>query len=138
MGDSGYILLTGATGLLGRYLLRDLLASGRRVAVLVRDARSATAEQRVRELTALWRDPPPAPFNAPVVLAGDLCAPGLGLQGADRAWLGRHCRGVVHAAADVSLRRAFGADPWKTNVEGTQRLLELCAALGIEEWHHVS
>jgi nucleoside-diphosphate-sugar epimerase len=134
MGDAGYILLTGATGLLGRYLLRDLLASGRRVAVLVRDAGSVSAEERVRELKAPWGDT----LNAPVVLAGDLCAPGLGLQAADRDWLGRHCRRVVHAAADVSLRRGFGADPWTTNVGGTQRLLELCAALGLVELHHVS
>ena len=44
MNNSEYILLTGATGFLGRYLLRGLLASGRRVAVLVRDA------QRIAEI----------------------------------------------------------------------------------------
>jgi NAD(P)-dependent dehydrogenase (short-subunit alcohol dehydrogenase family) len=33
------VLLTGATGLLGQYLLHDLLARGHSVAVLVRDAR---------------------------------------------------------------------------------------------------
>ena len=31
-----YLLLTGATGLLGRSLIRDLSADGRRLAVLVR------------------------------------------------------------------------------------------------------
>ena len=34
--NHNYLLLTGATGLLGRSLVRDLAATGRRVAVLVR------------------------------------------------------------------------------------------------------
>ncbi len=54
MNSAGYLLLTGATGLLGRYLLRELLVSGQRVAVLVRDGRSARAEERIEELTATW------------------------------------------------------------------------------------
>src|SRR5262249_11642230 len=56
----------------------------------------------------------------------------------DRNWIARHCTRVVHAAADVSLRRSPGGDPWTTNVDGTQRLLDLCAALGVGELHHVS
>ncbi|MEI6257712.1 MAG: NAD-dependent epimerase/dehydratase family protein [Planctomycetota bacterium] len=38
-----FILLTGATGLLGRSLLRDLTAAGRRVAVVVRSSKTASA-----------------------------------------------------------------------------------------------
>jgi thioester reductase-like protein len=137
MSDSGYVLLTGATGFLGRYLLRDLLASGRRVAVLVRDARSRPAAERIRELTSSWEHWHDRSAN-PVVLAGDVSYPGLGLPLADRVWLARHCTAVVHAAAEVSLRRSLRADPWKTNVEGAQHLLELCAVLGIAELHHIS
>ena len=47
---SGYHLLTGATGLLGSYLLRDFLLAGRRVAVLVRPAKRESARQRVENL----------------------------------------------------------------------------------------
>ncbi|HEX5272553.1 MAG TPA: SDR family oxidoreductase [Gemmataceae bacterium] len=118
MGNSGCILLTGATGFLGRYLLRGLLASGRRVAVLVRDG---SAEERVRELTDSWADTRHDRPANPVVLPGDLCAPGLGLAAADRAWLARDCAAVLHAAADVSPRRSPTADPWATSVEGTYR-----------------
>jgi nucleoside-diphosphate-sugar epimerase len=134
MSDRGYVLLTGATGFLGRYLLRELLASGRRVAVLVRDAGSLSAEERVRALMSQQHD---RPAN-PVVLAGDVCVPGLGLSIAGRIWLARHCARVVHAAADVSLRRTLLSDPWQTNAEGTQRVLDLCANLGIGELHQVS
>jgi thioester reductase-like protein/putative sterol carrier protein len=134
MRDSGYILLTGATGFLGRYVLRDLLARGRRVAVLVRDGRSSPAAERIAELLSSGHD---RPAN-PVVLTGDLCAPHLGLSLADRAWLGRHGTAVLHVAAEVSLRRSLHADPWRTNVEGTQHVLDLCTALCIGELHHVS
>jgi nucleoside-diphosphate-sugar epimerase len=138
MSDSGTILLTGATGFLGRYLLRELLTSGRRVAVLARDARSTPAAERVRELTSTWADELGARLPGPIVLTGDVRDPGLGLQAAERAWLARHCRAVLHAAADVALRRAPGSDPWATNVEGTEHVLALCSAVGIPEVHHVS
>jgi nucleoside-diphosphate-sugar epimerase len=132
------ILLTGATGLLGRYLLRDLLASGQRVAVLVRDGHETAAAERVAEIVAFgsetlgWELPPP------VVLVGSLTLPGLGIGTAGRRWLADHCRVVVHAAANVSFQMTGDGEPWETNVNGTRRLLELCRALGLAEVHHVS
>jgi nucleoside-diphosphate-sugar epimerase len=138
MSTAGAILLTGATGFLGRYLLRDFLASGRTVAVLARATFSATAEERVCAIMARWSDILPAKVPSPLVLTGDLCIPGLGLSDADRHWLACHCQCVVHAAADVSLRPAPGSDPWTTNVMGTQHILDLCGTLGIAELHHVS
>ena len=39
-----YAFLTGATGLLGRYLIKDLIAGGATLAVLVRATRRATAK----------------------------------------------------------------------------------------------
>jgi thioester reductase-like protein len=138
MGASDYILLTGATGFLGRYLFRGLLAADRRVAVLVRDTAATPAEQRVIELLSHWADTWHNRQANPVVLVGDLGAPGLGLLPADRTWVARHCTHVLHAAADITLRRSLLRDPWTTNVEGTQHVLDLCAALGIGELHHVS
>jgi nucleoside-diphosphate-sugar epimerase len=138
MSASGWVLLTGATGFVGRYLLRDLLASGRQVAVLARDARGTSADERIQGLAALWANAPPARPTSPVVLTGDLRARGLGLSAAERHWAARHVRCVVHAAADVSFRRSPTGDPWATNVEGTERLLDLCAAQGVPEFHHVS
>ncbi|MCE7869755.1 NAD-dependent epimerase/dehydratase family protein [bacterium CPR1] len=41
----GYELLTGATGLLGSYLLRDALRAGKQVAVLARRSRTLTARE---------------------------------------------------------------------------------------------
>ena len=42
-----HTLLTGATGLLGRYLLRNLLAQGTPVAVVVRPSEKRPAVDRI-------------------------------------------------------------------------------------------
>ena len=108
--DSGFILLTGATGFLGRYLLRELLAAGRPVAVLARDARGRPARERVDELVAFGSESLGRALPQPVVLSGDLALPGLGLGAAERDWLARHCRTVLHCAACVTLRRTLDGE----------------------------
>jgi thioester reductase-like protein len=130
MGHRRGILLTGATGLVGRFLLRELLVAGHQVALLVRDAAGVTAAERVAELL---------PANTqPVLLAGDLTHPGLGLPTADRRWLAGHCGAILHSAANVSYKETPEGEPWETNVNGTRRLAEMCQAIGIEEFHHLS
>ena len=69
--SDSHILLTGVTGLLGRSLLRDLAAAGRRVAVLVRGSKTAAAD-RVDELLDDWRAVAGVEVACPVVLEGDL------------------------------------------------------------------
>ena len=44
------VLLTGATGLLGQYLLYDLLSRAHQVAVLVRDSRQGRAAERIAQI----------------------------------------------------------------------------------------
>jgi thioester reductase-like protein len=132
------VLLTGATGLLGRYLLRDLLAEGCPVAVLARDAVQGQAAERVRALVAFWSECLRRPLPSPHVLAGELGRDGLGLTATDRRWLGENCRAVIHAAASLSFRESLDGEPWRTNVEGTASLLTLCREAGLSEWHHVS
>src|SRR6516165_5877667 len=136
--DSSPILLTGATGFLGRYLLRELLAAGRSVIVLARDLPGQSAQERLDEVVARACETLGRSVPRPVVLCGELVQPALGLDSVDRDWLGRRCRVVVHSAACVALRSADSGEPWKTNVEGTQRLLAFCQAFGIGELHHVS
>jgi thioester reductase-like protein len=49
-----YYLLTGGTGLLGSYLLRDFLLAGHRMAVLVRPTQTQSGPQRVDASLAHW------------------------------------------------------------------------------------
>jgi thioester reductase-like protein len=138
MPERRSVLLTGATGLLGQYLLYDLLAKAHPVAVLVRDSWHGLATERISQIVALWSDHFRRRFPTPVVLAGELGAPGLGLTYADKLWIGRHCRTVIHSAANLSFRESPDGEPWRTNVEGTRGLLALCCNVGLSEWHQVS
>jgi nucleoside-diphosphate-sugar epimerase len=135
---SGFIFLTGSTGLLGRYLLRELLATGQPVAVLVRDSRGRSARERIEEIVSFACETLGRSLPQPTVVSGDLTLPNCGLGSADHDWLANHCRSVIHAAACISLRRSPKGEPWLTNVDGTRRLLELTQRLGIAELHHVS
>ena len=136
---SGYHLLTGATGLLGSYLLRDFLLAGRRVAVLVRPAKRESARQRVENLLQHWELMLEAPLPRPVVLEGDLCDADLGLDNRTLDWIERNCESVVHNAASLVFRGDDPAgEPYVSNVEGTRRMLELCRCTGVRQFHHVS
>jgi len=138
MGTAQGIFLTGATGLLGRYLLRDLLASGHSVGVLIRDITAASAAERLAELQWFCQESLQHSLPRPTLLAGDLRAPGLGLGVAERRWLTRHARAVIHSAAYVSYQPTPDGEPWQSNVLGTRHLLELCQSLGITQIHHLS
>jgi thioester reductase-like protein/putative sterol carrier protein len=132
------ILLTGATGLLGRYILRDLLLEGFGVATLVRDGTKARAADRVAEVIDHWNTVLDRRLPEPVVVAGDLLGANLGLTGADRRWLASRCDAVVHAAASLEFRPSLRGEPHATNVVGTGNLVEFCRRIGVSEFHYVS
>ena len=74
----------------------------------------------------------------PVVIEGSLAEVDLGLDGGSRRWIGRNCDRVLHNAASLTFHVAPDGEPYLSNVEGTQRLLELCRDMGIRQFHHVS
>ena len=133
------ILFTGGSGLLGGHLLGRMLARGRQVAVLARSSPRASAAERISGLVAAAEDELGRRLPRPVVIEGDLAAPGLGLSAADGHWVRRSCGAILHAAASLEF---VGADrdgePWRTNIGGTRALLELAREAGIREFHHVS
>ncbi len=133
------ILLTGATGLLGRFLLRDLSLQGLRVAVLIRDGTTDDAEGRMDGVIRDWREVAGVDVPRPVVLRGDIRSPGLGLSSAAREWIEESVDEVVHAAASLAFeRRASDGEPYASNVGGTTGVLDLCRTTGIRRLHHVS
>jgi thioester reductase-like protein len=132
------IFLTGATGLLGRYFLRDLLVSGYPVAVLIRNSSAEQVTARLDQLLAFGEDSLKRKLPRPTLIQGDLNEAKLGLTAADRSWLSRHARDVLHSAAYVAYHATPDGEPWKTNVSGTRRLIELCRSLGLNELHYLS
>ena len=138
MTSSGYYLLTGATGLLGRYLLRDMLAAGLPVAVLVRSAVNVPARARIEGILARFEADAGYALPRPVVLEGDLHQPRLGLSDRDQAWAAEHCSAVLNSAASITFYGGADDEPWRTNVAGTGTLIDFCREAGIREFHHTS
>jgi thioester reductase-like protein len=133
-----YVLLTGATGLVGRHLLRDLLASGRQVAVLARSSKLQSARQRIEAIMAMWENDAKRSLCRPVVLDGDLLSENLGLDASAQQWLTENCDSILHNAASMTFRPDDRGEPFRTNVDGMQRILDMCRATQIREFHHVS
>ncbi|MFG3137267.1 amino acid adenylation domain-containing protein [Streptomyces sp. NPDC048211] len=131
-------LLTGASGFLGAFLLRDLIeTTGGPVDCLVRAEDDHRAAHRLRanlERYGLWR-PRYADLIRPV--PGDLAAPGLGLSPADRTALVRRLGPVVHNGARVNFAAAYG-DLRAPNVAGTEELLRLLADSASPGMHYIS
>jgi len=134
-----YTLLTGATGLVGRYLVRDLLLNGHQLAVVVRPSRRQAPRERMEEILQHWERELGRPLPRPVVLSGDIAEPGFGLSDEDREWVKNHCDKIIHSAAILEF---YGKDragePWRTNLNGTQNMIDLCRELKIRDIHYVS
>lgn len=114
------ILLTGATGFLGSYILRQLLDGGHTVKALCRpDSRMdlvASVADRVE-----WSD---ADVTDVVALEDTLQGAGIEL--------------IVHCAAVVSFHPNKVRRMMQVNVDGTTNLINLALDLGIPRFVHVS
>jgi len=132
-----YILLTGATGLLGQYLTRDLMDDGERVAVLVRPTKKQTAHERVEQYMQMWERELNRTLQRPIVISGDITKEDLGLTPEDRDWLDANCTTMLHCAASLTFHEYRG-EPWRTNIDGTKHVLKLCEDLSITEMHYIS
>jgi thioester reductase-like protein len=136
-----FVLLTGATGLVGGHVLARLLSSGIGVAVLIRGQRRSSARDRFELLMQKLERQFGRLFERPVLLEGELCQPGLGLSSTERIWVANHCGSVIHSAASILFRPANShpyGEPLRTNIEGTRSLLALMGEANIREWHYVS
>ncbi len=135
---TGRTFLSGATGFLGAFLLRDLLeAAGEPVECLVRARGAGDGHDRLRAALTrygLWH---PAYEDLIVPLPGDLAAPSLGLTEADLAALSRRVGTVIHNAAAVNVVAPYTALRGP-NVLGTRTLLRVAADAPAGVFHHVS
>jgi len=134
-----YLLLTGATGLLGSYLLGTALRAGRRVAVLLRASRTESIEQRIEAMIVRWERESGRVLPRPVILEGNLHQADLGLDARRLRWVARHCNAVLHCAASLSFESGErDEEPWRSNLDGTRHVLDVCRRTSIRQYHHVS
>jgi NADH dehydrogenase len=108
------ILITGASGFLGRVLVRRAIAQGHSVRALVR------------------RSGADLDLPADLVYQGDVTDPGA-LAGAVEG-----IRVVIHAAATTSETAPDEALSRRTNVEGTRNLIQACRRAGVDRWVQIS
>jgi thioester reductase-like protein len=134
-----YLFLTGATGLLGRYLVKDLTLAGVPLAVLVRASRKASAWHRVENVMCYWEKILGRSLARPVVLEGDITEPDLGLDARSMRWVAENCDSLLHNAASLTFHATSPAsEPWRSNITGTRQVLELCRNARIRNFQHVS
>ena len=136
--SKSYTLLTGATGLVGRYLVRDLLLSKVRLAVLVRPGKKQTAHERIESVLQHWENELGESLPRPIVLTGDVNQADLGLSEADVQWLSENCDHVIHNAAVLTFQGGREQEPWRTNYHGTSNVIELAKRIQAGNWHYVS
>jgi dihydroflavonol-4-reductase len=112
------VLVTGGSGLLGGYLLRELLREGEQVKALYR-SRFPTLlnEDEIRSIDWVKGDI----FD--VVLLGELC---------------RECNEVYHCAGMVSFNPSRKDEMMKVNVLGTANVVNACIAGSVRKLVHVS
>ena len=133
------VLLTGATGFVGRFVLRDLLCLEGDLVVhcLVRATDSEHGLQRLRaamEEAEIWDQ---AYTGRIRVVEGDLREArfGLGQEGFDE--LARGIDAVYHFAAEVNLSTSYSAIR-KTNAFSMRNVLELCLHSRLKHLFHAS
>ncbi|NUU24694.1 MAG: thioester reductase domain-containing protein [Streptomycetaceae bacterium] len=124
-GPARSVLLTGATGFLGAFLLRELLdRTDADVWCLIRADNDQHAEARLREAMRRYLSWDERSAERIIPVVGDLAAPRLGLTPARWAELAERIDAVQHAGARVGHAAPYAALR-AANVGGTREVIRL-------------
>ena len=122
--------VTGASGFIGKRLVRKLLARrGSTVHFLVRDA----SKEKLAPLYAFWG----VTAKRAIPVVGDISKAGCALKAAERKALQGRIKHFFHLAAIYDLK-ADAEEQAKVNVEGTRNVVALANDLKVGCFHHVS
>ncbi|GAC42806.1 thioester reductase domain-containing protein, partial [Paenibacillus popilliae] len=135
-----HVLLTGATGYLGAYLLNEIiLRTGSEVSVIVRGRTPDEARGRLADKLAYYFGPEWFPMHAARIhlVNGELSAERLGLEVENYERLAGEVDCIVHAAANVKHYGQYD-EFVRSNVTATERLIELALERTPKAFHHVS
>ncbi len=136
--DTKAILLTGATGFLGAFLLNELLVQTQAdIYCLVRSANPESGKTRLKKNLksyGIWDES----FSSRIIpVIGDLSQPYLGLADDQFNWLSELIDTIYHNGA--LLNYVYPYDRLKTiNVLGTQEILRLACTTKVKPTHYVS
>ncbi|HBL10886.1 MAG TPA: short-chain dehydrogenase [Cyanobacteria bacterium UBA11162] len=132
------ILLTGATGFLGAFLLKELLAQTEAdIYCLVRASDAELGLRKIQnnlESYLLWKDD----YSSRIIpVVGDLSQPRFGLSLEQFETLARNLDIIYHNGAVLNFVYPYSALK-PTNVLGTQEILRLACKVKIKPLHYVS
>ena len=113
------ILVTGATGFVGAYVVRDLILAGYRVKAMRRKKLLPFFVDSEILRRAEW-------------IEGDI----MDIPAIDEALQGTDA--IVHAAAMVSFKHSEAEEMFRINIEGTANMVNLAIEHGIKKFIHVS
>lgn len=124
MNHKKTIFLTGATGLLGSYLLKCLLQRGDRVYALARSKDSIDPKDRIVSLIEFWDQDISDKTYDLTVIEGDMAQKNLGLSHNDLFALSKEVEEVFHCAAVINYSWSY-EEIEKINVSGTREVFDL-------------
>jgi len=123
-----HILLTGATGFLGKVVLEEIvrLRPDAYVTLIIRPKGKLTARDRLEQLSRsqCFSRLPDSWTGRVGAMAGDLSRPGCGLEPVDRYALGRRVTHIIHCAASIEFDLPVH-EAAEANVKSTLNVLEL-------------
>jgi thioester reductase-like protein len=132
------VLLTGATGFLGAFLLDDLLRhTHATIYCLIRAQDDIQARQRIHTNLERYDLTPPGLSDRVVPVLGDLAQARLGLSGEEFQRLAAELDAIYHNGAIVNLIYPYPLLR-DANVRGTQEILRLAAMHHVKPTHYVS
>jgi nucleoside-diphosphate-sugar epimerase len=137
---AGGVLVTGATGFIGRHLVLGLLDRGVRVFALTRAANGVSAGDRLtRALLSAHGGPLPEEFRSRLEpLEGDLVKPDLGLHQRAKRRLASAATQVFHCGGDTRFFPKDRAAYRAVHLNGPQNLLRTIDHGQGVRFHHVS
>ncbi|HEX2945256.1 MAG TPA: SDR family oxidoreductase [Clostridia bacterium] len=129
------IVLTGATGFLGAFLMAGLLERGYRVTVLGRSSNGRSLVERVSSLTrwfGIHAD------NRLSCVEADFSKKHLGLDDHIYGSLCAHTGKLIHCASDTSFLERNRARVMEMNVKSISALLEFAEDAAVEKFYYIS
>lgn len=132
------LLVTGATGFIGSFLVESFLRRRCRVHCITRASARGDVSHQSRLSSAIRAVNPGAPTSGVYALAGDITQPFAGLAERDLDTLRGEIDEIWHCAAESSFDPAAAKKTIHTNVGGTANMIDLAEAIECRSFCFIS